>query len=99
MIDLKKILGFEWDEGNIDKSYQKHKITPNQAEEIFLDIDLKVETDVKHSQKEERFIAIGKTLERRLILFVVFTIRGNKIRIISARPANKKERKVYEKSS
>lgn len=97
MIDLGKIGGFEWNRANIDKSFEKHGITPNQSEEIFLDEDLKVIRDIKHSQKEKRLIAIGKTFENK-ILFIVFTIRKNKIRIISARPANKKERRNYEKA-
>lgn len=96
MVDLGKIKGFEWDKANIDKSYKKHGITPNQAEEIFLDEDLKIIRDIKHSQKEARFIALGKNFEKKL-LFIVFTLRKDKIRIISARPMNKKERRIYEK--
>lgn len=96
MIDLGKIKGFEWDKANIDKSYKKHGITPNQAEEIFLDEDLKIIRDIKHSQKEARFIALGQNFEKKL-LFIVFTLRKDKIRIISARPMNKKERRIYEK--
>ena len=96
MIDLSKILGFEWDKGNIDKSYKKHGINPNETEEIFLDENVKIEKDVKHQQQEERFIAIGKTTEEKL-LFVIFTIRIDMIRIISGRKANKKEGEVYQK--
>ena|SRR5260221_14539325 len=96
MIDLSKIVGFEWDIWNIDKSYNKHGISPNESEEIFLDEDVKIEKDLKHQQQEKRFIAIGKTTENKL-LFVIFTIRNDKIRIISARTANKKEREVYNR--
>jgi len=95
MIDQSKIKCFEWDKGNIDKSYQKHSITPNQSEEIFLDKELKIVRDVRHSQKEARYIALGKTFEKKT-LFIVFVIRKNKIRIISARKANEKERRKYE---
>lgn len=95
MIDWGKIKRFEWDKGNIDKSYQKHSITPNQSEEIFLDKELKIVRDVRHSQKEARYIALGKTFEKKT-LFIVFVIRKNKIRIISARKANEKERRKYE---
>lgn len=95
MIDLNKIEGFGWDEANVDKSYKKHGITPNEAEEIFLDKDVLLQEDIKHSQKETRLIAIGKT-ESEKTLFVVFIERENKIRIISARVANKKERRRYE---
>lgn len=95
VVDLKKILGFEWDKWNLDKSYKKHGIIPNETEEVFLDEDVKIEKDVKHQQQERRFIAIGETTENKL-LFVVFTIRENKIRIISGRIANKKEKEVYQ---
>ena len=98
MVDLSKITGFEWDKNNIDKSYQKHGITLNEAEEIFLDEDILLLEDIKHSQQEERFKAIGKIAKGR-ILFLVFTIRGNQIRIISARVANKKERRIYEQKT
>ena len=73
MVDLGKITEFEWDEGNIDKSYKKHGITPNEAEELFLDENVLLVEDIKHSQKEERFIVIGKTTQRKLLL-AAFTI-------------------------
>lgn len=95
MLNLGKFKGFQWDRGNIDKSYEKHSITPNESEEIFLDENLQVVRDIKHSQKEKRFIGIGKTFEGKT-LFAVFTLRKNKIRIISARKANRKERRYYE---
>lgn len=98
MLDLSKITGFEWDEGNIDKSYQKHGITPDEAEQVFVDKEIFLLEDVKHSQAEDRMTAIGKALNDK-ILFVAFTIRRDKIRIISARIANKKERRVYEQKT
>jgi uncharacterized DUF497 family protein len=97
MIDLGKYREFEWDKGNIEKSFQKHGITPNEAEEIFLDEDLLLQEDLKHSQKEQRFIVIGETIKRKLLL-AVFTIRSYKVRIISVRVADNKERKHYEKT-
>lgn len=97
MVDLPKFGGFEWDKGNIDKSYKKHGISPNESEEIFLDENLQVKPDVKHDQQEERFIAIGKTNVGK-ILFIIFTLRKDFIRIISARVANQKERGIYEKA-
>lgn len=97
MIYLDKIKGFEWDKGNLDKSYEKHGITASESEETFLDENLKVIKDIGHSQDEERFVAIGATLASK-ILFVVFTVRNDKVRIISARLANRKEREKYEKT-
>ena len=93
---LSKFKGFQWDKGNVDKSYQKHGITTNEAEEVFLDEDILLLEDIKHSEQEQRFEIIGKIIKGSM-LFVVFTVRKNKIRIISARLANKKERRQYEK--
>lgn len=98
MIDLSKFTGFEWDSGNIDKSYQKHGITPNEAEEVFLDTEILLLEDKKHSEEEERFEAIGRTVKGD-ILFLAFTTRSNNIRIISARKANKKERSHYDQKT
>ena len=98
MIDLSKLTGFEWDKGNLDKSYKKHSVTQGEAEELFIDPDVLLLDDAKHSQKEERSIAIGKTTNRK-IPFTVYTVRKDKIRIISARTANKKERRRYEKTT
>ena len=95
MIGFSEVTGFQWDKGNITKNPTKHQIKNNQSEEIFLDENLLVIEDIKHSQKENRQIAIGKTFDKTL-LFIVFTIRNKKIRIISARKANTKEKKVYE---
>lgn len=97
MVDISKITGFDWDKANIDKSYQKHEITPREAEEVFLDEHIAIEKDIKHQESEERFIAIGKALKDKT-LFIAFTFRGSKIRVISARSANKKERRLYEKA-
>lgn len=98
MIDLDKVTSFEWDKGNVVKSYTKHGITPNEAEEVFLDTAILVLEDIKHSKQEERFDAIGKVIEGS-ILFLVFTVRDSKIRIISARKANNKERRQYEQKT
>lgn len=98
MINLNKIIAFEWDQGNFDKSYQKHGVIPSETEEVFLDEDILISEDIEHSQQEDRFEVIGKTLEG-IILFLVFTVRGDRIRIISARKVNKKERRQYEQKS
>lgn len=95
MVDQSKTREFEWDHGNLDKSFAKHGVTPKESEEIFLDENVRVATDIKHAQKESRYIAFGNTFTGKT-LFVVFTMRSNKIRVISARPASRKERKIYE---
>ena len=92
---LKNVIGFEWDSGNKGKNFLKHKIKDEECEEVFFDHNKKISKDTIHSGKEERHILIGKTKKQKKI-FLVFTIRKNKIRIISARDLNKKEYKLYE---
>ncbi len=92
---LQKCTGFEWDEHNAEKNRQKHGVRPSECEELFFNRPLVVAPDVRHSQKENRFYSLGKTDIGRM-LFVVFTVRGAKIRIISARDMNRKEKKAYE---
>lgn len=96
MKSLPSIIEFDWDDKNIDKSYKKHGVEHKEAEEIFFSENLFYQADEQHSQTEERFRAIGQT-RRNKILFVVFTIRDNKIRIISARKMHQKEVEKYEK--
>lgn len=88
---------FEWDTGNIAKN-KKHHVEDIEAEEAFFDKNKKTFTDRVHSGQEERFRVVGKTRRSRL-LFVVFTMRGKDIRIISARDVNKREVQLYEKTT
>jgi uncharacterized DUF497 family protein len=97
MIVFKKARGFIWDKGNKDKNWIKHKVTNEECEEVFFDQDKKILKDVKHSQKEARYTLLGKTKKGRL-LFVIFTLREEKIRVISARDLNRKEVALYEKT-
>jgi uncharacterized protein len=95
MINLSNVVGFEWDKGNINKNWIKHKIKVEECEQIFFNRPLITLDDAKHSEKEKRFYALGRTIENNS-LFISFTVRKNKIRVISARRMNKKERKIYE---
>ncbi len=88
---------FEWDKGNSEKN-KKHNVEDKEAEEVFFDKKKIILKDKSHSQKEERFITVGKTKKDRL-LYIVFTERRKKIRIISARDINKKEVSIYEKTT
>lgn len=98
MVKLKDILtkctGFEWDEGNLTKNWEKHEVTEGECEQIFFNQPLIVTRDKKHSVFEDRYYALGGTDAQRL-LFIVFTIRKDKIRIISARDMTPAERKRY----
>lgn len=89
-------IAFDWDKGNLDKNWIKHRVHFKEAEEVFLNKPLKVYLDVEHSKEEPRFVAYGATNKYRK-LAVVFTIRNKNIRIISARNQNQKERRAYDK--
>ena len=86
--------GFQWDQGNTEKNWQKHKVTRNECEQVFFNLPLIIRDDSEHSTEERRWYLLGKTDSSRL-LFVVFTIRKNLIRVISARDMNIKEKDVY----
>jgi len=90
---FENIIGFDWDQGNKTKNTTKHQVTNEECEEVFFDHRKKMLKDILHSGKEERYILIGQTKQTRL-LFIVFTIRKDKIRVISARDLNNKEKKL-----
>jgi uncharacterized DUF497 family protein len=92
--ELLACIGFEWDEANAGKNWLRHKVSWTECEEVFFSHPLLVVKDERHSGTEVRYYALGKTNAERL-LFVVFTIRGDLIRVISARDMSKRERKEY----
>ncbi|OHA65849.1 MAG: hypothetical protein A3D64_00055 [Candidatus Wildermuthbacteria bacterium RIFCSPHIGHO2_02_FULL_49_9] len=90
---------FDWDKGNLDKNFTRHRVRNEECEEVFFDPQKRVLRDPLHSGKEKRHIVLGKTKKQR-ILFIAFTTRRKKIRVISARDLNKKELHLYhEKES
>jgi uncharacterized DUF497 family protein len=86
--------GFDWDQGNIEKNWLAHAVTPQEAEQVFFNNPLLVADDETHSKTERRFFVLGQTDKNRP-LFIAFTLRKRRIRVISARDMNRKERKVY----
>jgi uncharacterized DUF497 family protein len=94
-LNIENIAGFDWDVENIYKNEKKHGLKWQLIEEVFFNEPLLLLEDLKHSSNECRCFALGKT-DDRTYLFVVFTKREEKIRVISARIMNKKERTVYE---
>ena len=89
------IVEFEWEESNKHKSLLKHGITNQEAETTFDDPQKIILFDEKHSDMEDRYICIGKS-DLGNILYTAFTFRNGKVRIISTRPANKKNIANYE---
>jgi uncharacterized DUF497 family protein len=92
---LAKCTGFEWDKHNSEKIKTKHGVTPVECEQVFFNLPVIAGDDEKHSETENRFYVLGQTDAHRL-LFLVFTVRRDKLRVISARDMNKKERRAYQ---
>jgi uncharacterized DUF497 family protein len=88
---------FEWDKFNTAKIRLKHGLTQEQAEQPFFN-DFWIQFDSTHSSGEKRYQLVGKSNTDK-VLFIVFTVRKDKIRIISARSADKKERTAYEQKT
>jgi uncharacterized protein len=82
---------FEWDEWNVEKNRILHGVLPEEQEQVFFDEGKVIYEDTTHSiGKERRFLILGRTKVGRK-LYIAFTIRNNKIRIISARDLNRRE--------
>lgn len=94
MFDAHSLDGFDWDDGNRDKNWLKHRVSNGECEEVFFNVPLLLADDVKHSETEQRYLALGRTNGGRL-LFISFVIRMDKIRVISARDMHRKERTAY----
>jgi uncharacterized protein len=98
VVELPEILEFDWDAGNEQKNRIKHNVSAEEAEEPFFTDEQLILEDIRHSTKhEERYILIGKSKQDRM-LFIIYTFRDNKIRIIPARDADRKEVLLYEKA-
>jgi len=98
VLNLDHLIGFDWDEGNKQKNWDKHQVDYTECEQVFFNKPLIISEDVKHSSQEQRYYALGQSDINRT-LFIVFTVRNNKIRVISARDQSKKERMIYEQQS
>ena len=86
---------FEWDENKAQSNALKHGVTFEEASSVFADPLAAIFPDEAHSVEESREILVGHSTEGRLLV-VSFTERVGAIRIISARSANKRERRDYE---
>ena len=94
-VSLPEFKGFEWDEGNVNKNWDSHRVSPHEAEQVFFNHPSIVADDVRHSRIERRYFVLGQTDNNRA-LFVAFMVRGDRIRVISARDMSRRERKVYQ---
>jgi uncharacterized DUF497 family protein len=94
-INLPNVISFDWDKGNQEKNTLKHNVENSECEEVFFNNPVFL-PDTVHSQIEDRYYAFGVTNNGRFLL-IAFTIRKNKVRVISARTQDKKEKEYYHK--
>ena len=94
---INRCTGFQWDKGNEAKIWERHRVSSNECEQVFVNEPLYAALNGEHSTAaEQRYTVFGRTNAGRE-LTVVFTIRGELIRVISARDMNRRERKAYAK--
>ena len=93
---VRGLRGFDWDTANWRKSELKHGVAAAEAQEVLLNDPL-CQVDTRHSDVEQRYVALGVTNEGRR-LFVSLTVRQSRVRIISARPMSRKERAIHEET-
>lgn len=94
--NLSHFEGFDWDQANIQKNWDRHKVAFYECEEVFFR-DPVIVPDSGHSVTESRYFALGRTIRGRR-LTIIFTLRKKKIRVISARDMSRKERAFYGKA-
>lgn len=88
-------MDINWDPKKAETNYRKHKIRFSDAETVLFD-PMALTVDDQNVDREKRFVTVGSDALGR-VLVVVYTYRGDSIRIISARKATPRERKYYEK--
>ena len=96
-MDFSELEGFDWDGGNSAKNWHKHRVTIRECEEVFVNMPFFIFDDVSHSTSESRHYVLGFANGGRL-LAISFTVRILRIRVISARPMSKNDRKLYVES-
>ena len=86
---------FEWDPNKATNNFAKHNVSFHEASTVFADPLSLTFLDPDHSHDERRYITIGESIQRRLLI-ISHTDRGQRIRIISARKTTLRERRIYE---
>ena len=94
---LRGCTGFDWDDGNLEKNWELHRVPFWEAEEVFFNDPLLIMADREHLEHEARYLALGQADSGRL-LFISFTVRRSLVRVISARDMTRREVRAYEQS-
>lgn len=93
---ISRASGFDWDDGNRTKSWLTHQVSVGECEQVFFNQPVLYADDPGHSQLEPRWFLLGRTDDGRRLM-VVFTFRGDLVRVISARDMSRKERREYSR--
>lgn len=93
-VSVANLDGFDWSGGNAEKNWKRHGVAPAEEEQVFFNTPLLWGEDAAHSDTERRFYALGQTDEGRA-LFIAFTMRARRLRVVSARDMSRKERRAY----
>jgi hypothetical protein len=94
--ELASCTGFEWDQGNATKNWEAHRVSQAECEQAFFNRPVRIAPAVVHEGPEARRALLGQTYQNRQ-LTIVFTVRGTLVRVISARPMSRQERRLYER--
>jgi hypothetical protein len=86
--------GFDWDAGNVEKNWRRHHVSRGECEEVFFSHPLVLVPAVVRTTVEPRYYALGRSVTGRS-LFIVFTRRGDRLRVISARDMSRRERRIH----
>lgn len=92
---LQACTGFDWDGGNLLKNWEKHGVSGAECEQVFFNRPLLAQPDAQHTGSEVRYFVLGQSDAGRK-LFLAFTVRKDRIRVISARDMSRKERRRFE---
>jgi uncharacterized DUF497 family protein len=98
MLEFTDLDGFDWDESNRDKNWIAHQVSAGECEEVFFNLLMLIQSDPIYSHTETRYYVLGQTNINRW-LFLAFTVRNRKIRVISAHDMSRKERVFYAKGN
>lgn len=91
-------VGFQWDDGSADQNSSRRQVSRSECEEVFFAGPLVAAPHTAHSQEEARYHVLGHTARGRH-LFIACCIREQRIRVISARPMSRRERRVYDQAT
>ena len=93
------IPNFEWDLDKARENERKHGVSFEETATVFADYDAVIDDDLDHSSREDRFIIIGISARDRMLMAAYVIRHEDVVRIISSRPATRREKRIYEEKN